>query len=151
MENRLQLVAHSMARIQVIWGFVFVVVFLITGMYMRASFPEMHQGDATMRMLFRSAHMYILFAALLNLAVGSYLKVAKGWQAGLQLVAAVALITAPVVFTAAFFFEPAPGRLDRPISVVGAALATFGVIGHFVASRYVAVRRITDDHRDGGC
>jgi MFS family permease len=135
MERRPEQVGSRMAGFHILWALAFVAVFLATGMYMRARFPEMYQGDATMRMLFRSAHIYILFAALANLAIGSYLTPRSGWRAPLQVCSSLALIAAPVVFTGAFFFEPAPERLDRPISFCGVSLMSAAVLGHFIASR----------------
>jgi len=39
-----------------------------------------------------------------------------------------ALLAAPAVFTAAFFVEPAPERLERPLSLAGVALALLGTV-----------------------
>jgi hypothetical protein len=41
---------------------------------MDLSYDHLRGLDDTTRMLFRSTHIYLLFAALLNLALGLYLK-----------------------------------------------------------------------------
>lgn len=116
-----------MARFHLFWAIGFVFIFLATGRYMRAAFPELHQYDDTMRMLYRSAHVYILLAALINGAFAVNLTTASGWRRWVQLLASAAIAASPVVFLMAFFFEPAPGRLDRPYALWGAITAFAGV------------------------
>ena len=116
-----------MAKFHAIWAIGFVLVFLATGRYMRIVFPEAHQGDPTMRMLFRSAHVYILLTALLNAAYALNLRPLPGWRRGVQLLASVMLAAAPVVCLLAFFVEPAPARLDRPYALSGVILAAAGI------------------------
>jgi hypothetical protein len=116
-----------------IFGLAFIAVFLVTGFYMRLRFPDIFQGDVGMRLMFRSAHVYIMLAALLNLLLGSY------WQpcparGRMQSIGSVFILASPVVFTLAFFVEPAPQKLDRPIALLGLALAFFGVLLHTIAS-----------------
>ncbi|MBI3468090.1 MAG: hypothetical protein HY000_34215 [Planctomycetes bacterium] len=102
---------------------------------MRLRFPAAFRDDLGMRMMFRSAHLYILLAALLNLVAGAHLRarVAK-WLQRVQVVGSGCLLVSPVMFTAAFFAEPAPQRLDRPIVLLAAALALLGAILHTIAS-----------------
>jgi len=121
-------------RLHLAIGLAFVVVFLATGMVMRLRFPAAYAGDATMRMLFRSAHVYILFGALLNLALGIHLRVPeRPRDRRLQLVGSLLLVAVPVLCTLAFFLEPAPGRLSRPFVVPAAAVALLGTLMHFLA------------------
>jgi hypothetical protein len=116
-------------------GFAFVVVFLGTGLWMRASFPAAHQGLHGMRMMFRSAHVYILLAALLNLLVAAHWRPQEQpWRRWLQQAGSVALAVIPVMFTIAFFVEPAPERLDRPWCLVGVVLALSGTAFHTLVS-----------------
>lgn len=109
-------------------GFLFAVVFTATGQYMRHTFPEAFHNDVGMRMMYRSAHVYILFAALLNLAIGwGYHPPFPGWREKLQRFGASVLLLTPAIFTIAFFVEPAPGRLDRPVVLVGAVGCIFSI------------------------
>src|SRR5260370_27112274 len=57
-----------------VFGVAFVAMFLATGAYMWAHFPSAYQEDAGMRMMFRSAHVFILLSALLNLLAGAHLR-----------------------------------------------------------------------------
>ena len=122
-----------MARLHTIWGLIFVTVFVATGVYMRANFPELHQGDATMRMLIRSAHVYILLSAIPHLFLGMYWTSRSGWRVYLQNLGSCLMLATPVIFLAAFFFEPAPGRLDRPISMAGVISLLAGTFLHGLA------------------
>ena len=124
-----------MARLHFFWGLLFTTVFLATGMYMRARFPVAFTDDPTMRMLFRSAHVYILLSALPHYLLGVYLVLRGGRRRKLQWASSALLLASPVIFTCAFFFEPAPRRLDRPISLAGLVCALAGTLGHAAAAR----------------
>ena len=53
-------------------GFATVIVFLITGFYMKLKGPDLHGSNEVVRFLFRANHVYILLAGLVNLGVGFY-------------------------------------------------------------------------------
>lgn len=115
-------------------GLAFVAVFLGTGAYMRLRFPDAYLGDAGMRLMFRSAHVYILLAALLNLVLGAYLRVGEQrLLARMQHLGSFSILFSPAAFTLAFFLEPSPARLDRPYSFVGLVLALLGALLHAIA------------------
>jgi hypothetical protein len=116
-------------------GVAFLVVFLGTGLWMRTAFPAAHQGHHGMQMMFRSAHVYLLFAALLNLLVAAHWRrEERPWRRWLQQIGSVALAVTPVMFTIAFFHEPAPERLDRPWCLAGVVLALSGTLLHTLVS-----------------
>ena len=118
-----------MRRVHLTLGLVFVAVFLATGAFMRVRFPGAYQGDPTMRMLFRSAHIYILLSALMNVMVGLYM---QGRTGRLQRIGSVLLLLAPVFFLFAFAIEPEPGRVYRPYAELGAVSAAVGTIFHLI-------------------
>jgi len=123
-----------MARLHTAWGLAFVTVFVATGIYMQANFPDMHHGDATMRMLIRSAHVYILLSAIPHLLLGIYFTWRLGWRGNCQVFGSFFLMLAPLVFLGAFFFEPAPGRLDRPVALAGIVCLIAGTALHGLVS-----------------
>ena len=106
-------------------GLGFAAVFAATGAYMQFSFPELHGDDMGTRMMYRSAHVYILLAALVNVALAIYWRPAK--RRRLQAIGSWLVLLAPLVLTTAFFVEPAPDRLDRPLSLAGVVLVAAGV------------------------
>src|SRR5258706_15772198 len=56
-----------------ITGVLTVLIFLGTGQYMRLNGPALFQSDPTVRMMFRSNHIYILMAGLINIGIGSFI------------------------------------------------------------------------------
>ena len=95
-----------MAWFHLIFGGVLFIVFLITGQYMRADFPDKSEISPELRLLMRSRHIYILFSALLHLALGVYLQISPEIQRKvLQYTGSLLLITASVLLVWAFVTE----------------------------------------------
>jgi hypothetical protein len=108
-------------------GFFFVGVFLITGGYMSARFPDAYHGDHTTRLIFHAAHTHILLAALMNGLMGlSPPPRLAGWRHRLQGAGSVLLLATPVLFTVAFFAEPTLAAYARPYSAAGVLAAFLG-------------------------
>ena len=124
-----------MRRLHLVVGFTFAAVFAATGAYMRVGFPELHGGDNVVRMMYRSAHVYILLGALLNLGVASHMPPPTPRCLGRR-IASITILLVPMVFTAAFFLEPHPERFERIITQAGLALAAGGTLGHVILSRW---------------
>ncbi len=109
-------------------GLAFIGVFLATGVYMAFTFEE-GRIDHDVRLMHRSAHVYLLLSALANLALGGYFRWREpGRYRTIQKFGSVFLLLSPLGFLAAFFIEPAPEQLHRPISVISAFLVLLGVI-----------------------
>jgi hypothetical protein len=106
-----------MRRLHLIVGLVALVAFLASGQYMALGYDHLQGLDDTTRMLFRSTHIYLLFAALLNLALGLYLTVGSpGWRRGLQWIGSVLVLLAPPLLAIGFLTEPWLSGLERPYS-----------------------------------
>lgn len=60
-----------------IFGLALFFVFTTTGSYMRADFPDKDGIPQEFRLLMRSRHIYILFAALINIVLGVYLQLRR--------------------------------------------------------------------------
>jgi hypothetical protein len=102
-----------------------VVAFLLTGQYMDLAHDHLRGMDDARRLLFRSTHIYLLFAALLNLALGLHLTTAAGWRRWPQAAGSALILAAPVLALAGFCTEPWQSGLDRPYTRV-VVYATFG-------------------------
>jgi hypothetical protein len=75
-------------------GIIAVIAFLITGQFMRHHTPPMPTLTDGTRLMFRSRHIYILSAGLVNLVLGVYLqRQAKGWRRAVQGAGAAGLYT----------------------------------------------------------
>jgi hypothetical protein len=120
-----------------------VLIFLYTGLYMRWHFPEAYSNQEAVRYLFRANHVYILLAALLNLAVGFYLsEVGPGGTRKLTAVASLLVVAALPLLVYAFFVEPPKASPERPVTVFGIVCVAAGTGLHGVA---VMLRRRARD------
>jgi hypothetical protein len=116
----------TLRRSHLVVGAVTVLAFLITGLIMQMHEPTVGDMEWAERLLFRSRHIYILAAGLVNLAIGVHYDLPEtrircvGAVAGSLLV----LVSAILLFFA-FFAEPMAGRLPGPLSSLG-LFALFG-------------------------
>jgi hypothetical protein len=104
-----------MKRLHLTFGVLVVLVFLLTGQYMDFQNPKVRElADEGTRMMFRSRHIYLLLAGLINLGVGAYFtsRVAR-WRRALQIAGSVLILLAPLLMAAAFFYEPTLKGLKR--------------------------------------
>ena len=96
-------------------------MFLLQGQYMHHLYDHLREMEAGSRMLFRSAHIYTLITALVNLILGNYLTESSNKnEARLQTIISALVIIAPFLITAGFFYEPHMEDLARPFSRIGA-------------------------------
>ena len=118
-----------------ITGIVTVLIFLGTGAYMRFNSPGLFESDPTVRMMFRSTHIYILLAGLLNVGLGSYLILSQQkWRRVLQLIGSSFVLTAPPLLICAFFYEPSSRSVDRPLTLPAMLLLLIGTMSHLVST-----------------
>jgi hypothetical protein len=124
-----------MRRLHFAVGLIALVAFLASGLTMRLGYNSLRGLDDATRLLFRSTHIYLLFAALLNLVLGLYGEPAPGvWRAWLQRVGSALLVLAPVFAALAFLHEPWLSGLDRPYARPAIIGSLAGVLLH-LASR----------------
>lgn len=140
-----------MRKLHLAAGVLFVLVFLATGLYMRSNFAANDEIHIAARLLHRTAHIYILFAALLNLAVGSgYPDNLAGWRRAFRTFASLLLFAAPCAFTAAFFIEPGLVDADthvpaRPYALPGVAASLLAIALFALVSLGRTPRRNSDE------
>src|SRR5215469_1481954 len=101
---------EKMRGFHLVAGMVAVTAFLITGQFMRHHQPPMATlGDAA-RLMFRSRHIYILAAGLINLMLGLYLELqVASWRRTVQIAGSVLLLGSLVPLVLAFVLEPDRG------------------------------------------
>ena len=118
----------------IIFGALAVVVFLLTGQYMDRLLDHLRGMPDGPRMLYRSRHIYILLAGLLNLGLGTYFAGAhRPWRRGLQLLGSVLLVAATCLLVAAFFYEPPLADPQRvPLSRAGLYTLVVGTLLHLI-------------------
>lgn len=115
-------------------GLSFVVVFLLTGQYMDFRQPPVSELDEGARMMFRSRHLYVLLAGLVNLALGIYLSGRRArWRRALQAAGSALVVAAPLLLLAAFFREPGREGLPREFTLPAMNALLAGVLLHFLS------------------
>ena len=109
-------------------GFFFLLIFLATGSYLFFGFPDLYQGREEIRMMYRATHIYILFAASVNLLMAGGLKVYDNWLASAQMLSSIAVLLAPLLILAGFIIEPPSYLIERPFTFWGIVLLLVGVL-----------------------
>jgi hypothetical protein len=122
-------------RVHLVVGLAFVVGFLMSGQYMDRAYDHLRGMDDARRMLFRSTHIYLLFAALLNLSLGLYLAdEPSGWRRWLRGIGSALVLAAPPLLATGFLVEPWLTGLDRPYSRPAIYGSLAGLLLHGLAS-----------------
>lgn len=112
-------------------GLAGVVAFLVAGAYMRAGFPDLYAANEVLRYLYRSNHVYVLLASLVNLALGVHLTaVAPGWRATVSLIGSLLALASPVVLCFAFFVEARVATPERVLTLIGVIAVAAGIALH---------------------
>jgi hypothetical protein len=117
------------------------VAFLLTGQYM--DYLDVRSGamGETARVMFRSRHIYLLLAGLVNLGVGSYFVYrVRGWRRSLQLAGSALVLVAPGLMLAAFFTEPGVPGLRRHFTLPAVVILAAGTLLHVLSGLRAGVR-----------
>lgn len=120
-----------MKLLHLIVGALVLVAFLLTGQYM--DYLDVRSGalGEGARMMFRSRHIYLLLAGLVNLGVGSYFSErGQGWRRDLQLLGSALVVAAPALMLAAFFTEPGVPGLRRHFTLPAIIILSVGTLLH---------------------
>jgi hypothetical protein len=125
----------NLRAIHLTTGVVVVLIFLGTGLLMRLFYSRAFETNYFVRMLFRASHIYILLAGLLNIALGSYLRLSGRKSArSIQVVGSICILLAPILLIGAFFYEPFRQSLNRPMTLYAMILLLTGTLLHMLAS-----------------
>lgn len=124
-------------------GVTVVVIFLLTGQYMEFHQPHMEELSDGERMLFRSRHIYVLLAGLVNVGVGAYFSHrTQLWRRVLQWTGSALIIVAPFFLIGAFFYEPTmTERLPRPLTLPGIVALFVGALFHLLSGAWAGQHR----------
>jgi hypothetical protein len=114
------------------FGVLVILAFLLTGQFMDFHNPRVRDmSDEGARMMFRSRHIYILLAGLLNLGIGIYFTYWDArWRKILQLTGSGLLILATLMLIGAFFYEPPMKGLQRHLTLPAIVALLVGVFCH---------------------
>lgn len=124
-----------MKKFHQLFGIFLVVVFLLTGQYMNRYLGHLSGMPDGPRMLYRTRHIFILLAGLLNLGIGSYFAYrTELWRRMLQTLGSALIVLAPALFIVAFFCEPKLSNLDTPLSHWGMYTIAVGTLCHLFST-----------------
>jgi hypothetical protein len=134
-----------MKKAHLIFGILIVIAFLLTGQYMDKYYNHMIGVPDGPRMLYRTRHIFILFAGLINLVIAAYFTSrAQLGRRILQLLGSILVLTGSVLFIAAFFYEPGLKDLYTPLSHWGTYTVAAGTVLHLLSG----IRERTTDSSD---
>ena len=115
-------------------GIIVVVIFLLTGQYLEFYYPHMDEVGDGMRMLFRSRHIYLLLAGLLNIGIGAYfIYREERWRKIVQLTGSSLVLIAPFLLLFAFFYEPPLPHLQRTFTLPAIVSLLVGTLLHLLS------------------
>jgi hypothetical protein len=123
-----------MKKFHLIFGACVVLAFLLTGQYMDKFYNHLAGVPDGPRLLYRTRHIFILLAGLLNLAMGAYFNYRiQTWRRAIQLLGSLLIFAASFLFVIAFFYEPNLSNLHTPLSHWGTYTIATGVLLHVVS------------------
>jgi hypothetical protein len=133
----------SLRSIHIAVGLTGIVLFLLSGQYMHHVLGHLADMEAGPRMLFRSAHIYLLWSSLLNLVLGCYLSSgAHGVSKAMQTIGSVAVLSGPILLCFAFYYEPYMQGFARPFARA-AIYAAFAGSGFHALAVWLAGKKQT--------
>lgn len=123
-----------MRRVHLAFGIFVVIAFLLTGQYMDKYHNHLAGMPDGMRLLYRTRHIFILLAGLLNLGIAAYFtRRLQLWRRTLQWLGSVLIFTASILFIVAFFYEPGLSDLYTPLSHWGTYTILAGTVFHLLS------------------
>ena len=106
-----------MKKMHLAFGALVILTFLLTGQYMDRFHNHLEGMPDGPRMLYRTRHIFILLAGLLNLGIGTYLRARRDLRYRVcQWFGSAMIMVASALFVAAFFYEPTLSDLETPLS-----------------------------------
>jgi hypothetical protein len=110
-------------------GAIAVVAFLITGQVMGRHDPPVGDMEWAERLLFRSRHIYLLGAGLVNLALGVNYRLPDGAaRKGAAIAGSLLALASALLLFFAFLAEPMAGRWPGALSMLGLQAMFAGVL-----------------------
>jgi hypothetical protein len=127
-----------MKKTHLIFGACVVLAFLLTGQYMDKYFNHLVGMPDGPRLLYRTRHIFILLAGLLNLGIGAYITYrTERWRRVLQLIGSLLIVAASLLYLIAFFYEPNQANLRTPLSHWGTYFIASGVLLHVISGSFI--------------
>jgi len=125
--------AVHLRKLHLVVGLAGVLAFVLSGQYMYLEL-EVRYMEAAPRVFTRGTHIYLMYASVLNVALGCFHSIAEQRAPRiLQTIASWAILAGPVLLVVSFFAEPYQAGLERPLSRYANILAFGGTFLFFLA------------------
>lgn len=125
---------NKMRKLHLTFGIFVLIAFLLTGQYMDKYYNHMDGVPDGTRLLYRTRHIFILLAGLINLGLAAYFTYRlQRWGRILQLLGSGLILIATLLFIAAFFYEPRLSNLYTPLSHWGTYTIVAGIVFHLLS------------------
>jgi hypothetical protein len=134
-------------RVHLWIGGVGVLAFVLTGQYMDRWHAHLSGMPDLPRMLYRSGHIYLLFASLLNLLLGVHLDTRRANWLRVEWLASFLIATAPALLVFGFALEPSRTDFERPYARLAIYGCFAGVLLHAL-SRLVGGKPAPENRTD---
>ncbi len=107
---------NKLNRLHFYFGLISVLSFVFTGVYMRYNLMGIQEDDLLRRMMFRSNHIYILFASFLHLVM-SFIPFSNLWRfQKVQVLASSLFVFATLGLHISFYINPITGSMQRDLT-----------------------------------
>jgi hypothetical protein len=127
-----------LATLHRVLGWTTMAAFLATGLFLRLGYPGVAPPDLAQRVFFRTHHLYLLGAALVQLLVAAHLRAraaAPAPRPRLRLAASTLLVSAPPLLLLGFLTEHTAEALRGEATSLGWQASLAGVLLHLLAER----------------
>jgi len=122
-------------------GILTVIAFIGTGQLLGRHYRILYEENLVVRMMFRSNHIYILLAGLINICIGTYLTLSdRKWRRAIQFFGSICLLIAPPILMYTFFSETRVENLERPFTLFAIVLLFVGTLSHLFSSSRTQAR-----------
>jgi hypothetical protein len=109
--------------------------FVLSGQYMHWMLGHLREMPDVPRLLYRSAHIYLLFSGLLNLCVGLYFQARETpVSRALQVLGSFLVMVSPILFGMSFGMESAGPSIERHLLRLGIYASFGGILMHTLAA-----------------
>ena len=124
-----------MKRFHQLFGISVVIVFLLTGQYMDNYLGHLEGMPDGPKMLYRSRHIYILLAGLLNIGIGAYFTYhVERWRRVLQFSALSLIAHRHVLIHRGILLRAQAGGPGNSLSQRGVYLISLGALFHLFSA-----------------
>ncbi|MEL6656257.1 MAG: hypothetical protein AAFY48_17795 [Bacteroidota bacterium] len=127
-----------MRRLNLIFGLLLFLAFILSGQYMHRVFTPEHLDEFVQRVQIRSNHIYLLLSALLNLLASRIpSEYKRSWQKYTDTIGRALLMVAACFLAAGFWYEHDGNLANRLFTRLG-LFGTLGAVGLIMVNGWLS-------------